>query len=109
MARRIAGVQAQGLPFLVAESAGDVLGFGYCGTYRPRSAYRFTVEDSVYVRDDARGQGVGRRLLDALLSACASAGVRQVVAVIADAGDPASIELHRRFGFADAGRLTAVG
>jgi L-amino acid N-acyltransferase YncA len=111
MARRIAAVQAAGLPYLVAvrESTGEVVGFGYCTAYRKRSAYRFAVEDSVYVHPDARGQGTGRVLLSALLDACATAGVRQVVAVIADTGDPASVELHRRLGFTEAGRLTAVG
>ncbi len=110
MAERIGRVRALGLPYLVAaDPGGRLLGFGYCAAYRPRSAYRFTVEDSVYVRDDARGRGVGRVLLGALLEACVEAGIRQVVAVIAEAGGEASIGLHRSFGFTDAGRLTAVG
>jgi L-amino acid N-acyltransferase YncA len=111
MARRIDDARVSGLPFLVAcrAATGEVIGFGYCTGYRARSAYRFTVEDSVYVHPDARGQGAGRLLLSELLDACSQAGIRQVVAVIADTGDSASVELHRRLGFTDAGRLTAVG
>ena len=111
IASRIAHVGELGLPYLVAadDGTGDLLGFGYCAPYRPRAAYRFTVEDSVYVAPDARGRGVGRALVEALLTACTAAGVREVIAVIADTGDPASIALHRRLGFVDAGRLTAVG
>ena len=86
--RRMQAVQEHGLPYLVAEEAGaELIGFGYCTPYRPRSAYRFTVEDSVYVRPDARGRGAGRALLQALLDACAGTGVRQVVAVIAATDD----------------------
>jgi L-amino acid N-acyltransferase YncA/catechol 2,3-dioxygenase-like lactoylglutathione lyase family enzyme len=109
IARRMADVTECGLPYLVAEAAGAVVGFGYCAPYRPRAAYRFAVEDSVYVAPAARGRGAGRALLEELLARCAEAGVRQVIAVIADSGDPASVALHRRLGFVDAGRLTAVG
>ncbi len=111
MAQRIDHARAVGLPFLLAcrTATGEVIGFGYCTSYRARSAYRFTVEDSVYVHPEACGRGAGRLLLTGLLGACSRAGIRQVVAVIADTADSASVELHRRLGFTDAGRLTAVG
>ena len=107
--RRLAAVRVLGLPYLVAEADGVVVGYGYCTAYRARVAYGRTVEDSVYVEEAARGRGVGRALLQALIAACAEAGVREVIAVIADTGDPASIALHRRCGFRDAGRLRGVG
>jgi phosphinothricin acetyltransferase len=88
---------------------GSTTGYAYAAPWRPKPAYRHTVEDSVYLAPDRTGRGLGRRLLDALLTRCAQAGVRQVVAVIADTGDGASVALHRSFGFADVGRLTGVG
>ena len=97
------------LPFLVAEAGGTVAGYAYASPWRPKSAYRHTVEDSVYLAPGQRGRGLGRLLLESLLTGCADAGVRQVVAVIADSGDPASAALHRACGFADAGRLSQVG
>jgi phosphinothricin acetyltransferase len=97
------------LPFLVAEADGAVAGYAYASPWRPKAAYRHTAEDSVYLAPACRGKGLGRLLLDALLAACATAGVRQVIAVIADTGDPASVGLHRACGFTDAGRLTRVG
>jgi L-amino acid N-acyltransferase YncA len=97
------------LPFLVAEAGGVVAGYAYASPWRPKPAYRHTVEDSVYLAPGQRGRGLGRLLLDSLLTGCADAGVRQVIAVIADTGDPASVALHRACGFADAGRLTQVG
>ncbi|HEY7918714.1 MAG TPA: GNAT family N-acetyltransferase, partial [Streptosporangiaceae bacterium] len=97
------------LPFLVAEAAGTVAGYAYASPWRPKPAYRHTVEDSVYLAPGQRGRGLGRLLLESLLAGCADAGVRQVIAVIADSGDPASAALHRACGFADAGRLTQVG
>ena len=99
----------RGLPFLVATMGGGVAGFAYASPWRPKPAYRYTVEDSVYLAPDRTGQGLGRALLGALLIRCAQADVRQVVAVIADSGDGASVALHRSFGFAHVGRLTAVG
>jgi phosphinothricin acetyltransferase len=99
----------QGLPFLVAEADGMVAGYAYASPWRPKPAYRHTAEDSVYLAPGCRGKGLGRLLLDALLTACAAAGVRQVVAVIADTGDPASVALHRACGFTEAGRLSQVG
>lgn len=107
--RRLADLSAAGLPFLVAESSGRVAGYAFAGPWRAKAAYRFTVEDSVYLAPDRTGQGLGSALLEALLAACERAGVRQVIAVVADTGSEASTALHRRFGFAHAGRLTAVG
>jgi L-amino acid N-acyltransferase YncA len=107
--RRFAVIADAGLPFLVAERDGAIAGYAYCAPWKTRPAYRATVEDSVYVAPSAVGQGCGTELVRDLLDACAAAGIREVIAVIADTGDPASVELHRRFGFVDAGRLTRVG
>jgi len=109
MERRREAVLAAGCPYLVAESAGSVLGYAYAGPYRPRRAYRFTVENSVYVHADARGRGVGRRLLTALVEAATAAGFRQMVAVIGDSENRASIALHTALGFLPAGVLRSVG
>jgi L-amino acid N-acyltransferase YncA len=86
-----------------------VVGYAYGGPWKERAAYRHTVENAIYLAPEARGRGVGRLLLDALLAACARAGVRQVIAVIADSGDPASARLHARSGFRMVGRLEQVG
>ncbi|MEO3750919.1 N-acetyltransferase family protein [Streptomyces sp. B6B3] len=109
----------RGLPFLVAEAtvaepgggsdAGGVVGFAYAGPWRPKPAYRHTAEDSIYLAPGWTGRGIGRTLLSALVDSCARAGVRQLIAVIAEPGDGASSALHRAFGFAEAGRLTGVG
>lgn len=109
LAARVDAVTALGLPFLVAEIGGSVLGYAYCAPFRPRRAYRFTAEESVYVAPEARGRGLGVLLLERLLDRCAAAGIRQVIAVIADTGDPSSVRLHRRCGFVEAGRLAGVG
>jgi L-amino acid N-acyltransferase YncA len=106
---RIAASSRSGLPFLVAEQEGLILGYGYLAPYRERSAYRHTVEDSVYVAAAARGSGLGRALLDRLLEDGELAGAREVIAVIAATGSGASVALHRACGFRDAGRLEAVG
>jgi phosphinothricin acetyltransferase len=106
---RLDSLAGRGLPFLVADVDGTVAGYAYASPWRPKPAYRHTAEDSVYLAPGQRGRGLGRRLLQALLAGCAEAGVRQVIAVIADSGDPASAALHRACGFADAGRLTGVG
>ena len=98
-----------GLPFLVAEAGGVIAGYAYAGPWRRKPAYRLTVEDSVFIAPGRTGAGIGRLLLTELLAACAEAGLRQVIAVIADTGDPASVGLHRACGFAEAGRLTGVG
>jgi len=106
---RLAELAASGLPVLVAELDGAVAGFAYASPWRPKPAYRHTVEDTVYLAPHSRGRGLGRLLLDALLEACAAAGLRQVIAVIADTGDPASAALHYRCGFTEVGRLSEVG
>jgi L-amino acid N-acyltransferase YncA len=107
--QRLADLAERKLPFLVAEAGGTVAGYAYASPWRPKPAYRHTVEDSVYLAPGQRGRGLGRLLLEALLTGCADAGVRQVIAVIADSGDPASVALHRACGFADSGRLSQVG
>lgn len=108
IARRMGDVVARGLPYLVAESGGEVIGYGYASAFRPRAGYRYTVEDSIYLRADAAGKGVGRRLLDAVIAASRAAGCRNVVAVIG--GDnPASVGMHRAMGFAMVGVLRGVG
>ena len=110
MERRLAAVQEDGLPYLIAEAAGGrVLGFAYAGRYRPRSAYRFTVEDSVYVAPDAAGRGIGRRLLAEVIARAEALGMRQMIAVIGDSANLGSIRLHERLGFTRAGLFAAVG
>jgi phosphinothricin acetyltransferase len=106
--RRLAVVE-HGLPWLVAEDAGRVAGFAYAAPFRPRAAYRYTVEDSIYLAPEAVGRGLGRALLSAVLEACEAAGLRQVVAVIGDSRNAASIGLHRALGFAPAGVGGSVG
>jgi phosphinothricin acetyltransferase len=109
MARRMKAVQQAGLPYLVAEAGGRVHGFAYAAPFRPRSAYRFAVEDSIYVRPDSIGRGLGRALLGGVIDACIPLGVRQVIAVIGDSANQASIGLHHAMGFRPAGVLQAVG
>lgn len=107
--RRFDAITSPGLPFLTATLADEIVGYAYCVPWKPRPAYKHTVEDSVYVAPNAVGLGVGGHLLDALLADCASAGIREVIAVIVDADGTASLALHRNRGFVDAGRLKAVG
>jgi phosphinothricin acetyltransferase len=109
IARRLAEVRARGLPYLVAEAGARVLGYAYAAPYRARPAYRYTLEDSVYVDPDCAGRGVGRRLLERLVADCAARGYRQLVAVIGDSGNRPSIALHEACGFARVGLLPAVG
>jgi len=110
MAARVAKVQGQGCAWLVAEDeGGQVLGYGYFAPFRPRSAYRFTAEDSVYVRDDIRGQGVGKALVAELLARAEAMGIRQMIAVIGDSENVGSIGLHISLGFRQVGVLRAVG
>jgi phosphinothricin acetyltransferase len=103
MDSRRGAIVALGLPYLVAEDGGTVLGFAYAGPFRTRQAYRYTLEDSVYIAPEAIGRGVGRAVLAAVIEACAALGVRQVVAVIGDSGNAASIGLHTSLGFQPAG------
>ena len=109
MARRRQDILDAGLPYLVAELDGEVAGFACAGPYRSRPAYRHTVESTVYVADWAVRRGVGRKLLEALISACEAAGKRQMVAVIGDSANDASISLHASVGFSHAGTLKDVG
>lgn len=106
---RLAKVEAQSLPWLVAELNGAVAGYAYATRYRDRPAYRFTVEDTVYVARSARGHGLGRALLAALLDGARAAGMRQMVAVIGDTANEGSIRLHQACGFAHVGTLRDVG
>jgi phosphinothricin acetyltransferase len=109
MARRRQAVLAGGYPYLVAEIDGTLAGYAYAGAYRPRPAYRFTVEDSIYVAPDRQGSGVGRALLVALIEACEALGFRQMVAVIGDSASQGSIRLHESLGFRPVGVLEAIG
>lgn len=109
MDRRRRTILEQGLPYLVAEDAGRVLGYAYAAPFRPRAAYRYTIEDSVYVAPDATGRGVGRAILSAVLDRCEAMGMRQAVAVIGDSQNAGSIGLHRALGFQPAGVGKSVG
>ncbi len=109
MARRRDDVLSKGLPWLVAEVDGRVLGYAYANHFRPRRAYRFCVEDSIYLHPDARGRGLGRLLLAELLARCEAAGARQMLAVIGDAQNAGSIGVHAALGFEHTGVLKASG
>jgi phosphinothricin acetyltransferase len=109
IARRREVVLSRRLPYLVAEIDGQVVGFAYAGPYRPRPAYRYTLENSVYVHPSRARQGVGRSLLDELLLRSTEGGWRQMVAVIGDSQNVASIRLHEAAGFTHAGLLRSVG
>jgi L-amino acid N-acyltransferase YncA len=106
--RRTAVLQLD-LPYLVAELDGRVVGYSYATSYRTRPAYRYTVEDSVYVEDGFHGRGIGTALLAELIGRCECGPWRQMLAVIGDSGNAGSIALHRRLGFAPAGNLISVG
>jgi len=108
--RRMAAIEAHDLPYLVADAGGgDIAGFAYASPFRMRAAYRFTCEDSVYVHPARIGQGVGWALLEGVLAACEARGIRQVVAVIGDAANAASIGLHRSLGFDWCGVVRELG
>jgi L-amino acid N-acyltransferase YncA len=109
MDRRRCEVQARGLPYLAAVDGRAVLGFAYLGPYRTRPAYRFTVEDSVYVAREAHGKGVGRALLGRLIAQAQARNLRQMVAIIGDSANRASIGLHEALGFERTGVLRSVG
>ena len=107
--RRFRAVKEKGLPWLAAEVDGAVCGYAYAAPYHQRPAYRHAVENSVYVDSNALRQGLGAALLDELIDACARKGLRQMVAVIGDSANAASIKLHERAGFRLAGKLQSVG
>ena len=109
IAKRREGVFALGLPYLVAEVDGKVVGYAYATLYRTRTAYRHTLENSVYVRDGFAGRGIGSALLDVLIERCSHGPWRQMIAVIGDSENNASIALHRKAGFREIGTLEAVG
>lgn len=111
MTVRYESLREGGFPYLVAvDSSGTILGYAYAGAFRPRRAYRFIVEDSVYVAPEAKGRGVGRQLMERLIEATRTLGFRQIVAVIGD-GHPesASVKLHEKLGFSHSGRLVGSG
>ena len=107
--RRYDEVTGRGLPYLVADLGGTVAGYGYCALYRTRSAYRYALEDSVYVRPDSHGRGVGSAILAELIRRCEALGYRQLIAVIGDSAHTASIGLHASHGFLRVGTLRSVG
>ncbi len=109
MAARRADVLGKGLPWLVIEVAGEVRGFAYGNWFKPRPAYRFSVEDSIYLAPDAAGQGLGRLLLAELLAQCERAGVRKVMAVIGDSANAGSIGVHTALGFEHVGVVRSCG
>jgi len=109
MTARMTKVLDAGWPWLVArDGAGAILGYAYAAQFNPRAGYRHTLEDSIYLRHDARGQGVGKALLAELIARCEAAGARQMIAGIAG-GEPASIALHAKFGFIEVARIPSVG
>ena len=109
IARRRGIVLGEGLPFLVAESRGTVAGYAYASLYRPRPAYRYTVEDSIYIHPDHLRKGIGRLLLRELVRRCEQGRWRQMIAVIGDSANTASIRLHEELGFQHTGVFRAVG
>jgi len=109
MGRRMAAIKDSGYPYLIAEADdGTVLGYAYASAFRTRPAYRWLVEDSIYLAPEARGQGVGRALLEALIGQCETLGFRQMVAVIGG-GHPASIAVHQKAGFVSSGMIAGSG
>ena len=109
MTRRLEALNADGFPYLVADVESEIVGYAYAGPYRARPAYRFTVEDSVYIAPDAQGQGLGRLLLERLIVESEARGYRQMIAVIGDSAQHASIALHAALGFRMIGTFEAVG
>lgn len=109
MTTRFTAITDAGFPYLVAEDAGQITGFAYANHFRTRAAYRYTVEDSVYVAPAAIGRGIGKALLNALIERTTSLGWRQMLALIGDSANHASIGVHRACGFADVGTMSAVG
>jgi phosphinothricin acetyltransferase len=108
MAARLAAIHDAGLPYLVAELDGAVVGYAYASRYHTRSAYRFTVEDSVYIADGLGGRGIGKALLGELVARCEAGPWQQMLAIVGS-GAPASVALHRSLGFEEVGTLRSVG
>jgi L-amino acid N-acyltransferase YncA len=109
MRRRYEDVTGRSLPYLVAEENGEILGYGYCTLYRARSAYRFTLEDSIYVKHGKQGKGIGKAVLGELIARCAALDYRQMIAVIGDSANAGSIAVHASLGFVRAGNLRSTG
>lgn len=109
MSARRADVLSKGLPWLVVEEAGQVLGFAYGNWFKPRPAYRFSVEDSIYLAPEAAGKGLGRALLAELLTTLERSGIRKVMAVIGDSANAGSIGVHKALGFEQVGVVQACG
>ena len=109
MAGRLAAVTKWGLPYLLAEIDGQPAGLAYAGLFRPRAAYRYTVEDSVYIGPDRMGRGIGKALLLQIIATCEALGLRQMVALIGDSANAGSIGVHRACGFAPSGVLEGLG
>ncbi|HEX6341489.1 N-acetyltransferase family protein [Umezawaea sp.] len=106
---RLTDLTARGLPFLTAEVGGEVVGMAYCSPWKTKTAYRYTAESTIYLAPSAAGRGLGTVLLTSLVDRCGAAGIREIIAVVADNGNAASERLHQRCGFVEAGRLTGVG
>lgn len=109
MGMRRADVLSKGLPWLVLEDKGRVLGYAYCNWFKPRPAYRFSAEDSIYLAPEANGRGLGRALLAELAAQAQRAGVRKLIAVIGDSANAGSVGVHRSVGFTPVGVLRACG
>lgn len=109
MRRRFETNRQRGLPYLVAEADGEVVGYTYAGPFRTRSAYRYTIEDSIYVAPTVVGRGIGIALLRSLIERCTALGYRQMIGIIGDSANQGSIALHRRLGFRQEGVLRGVG
>ena len=109
MAGRRADVLGRGLPYLVAEQEGRVVGYAYCQWFKPRPAYRFSAEDSIYLHPEAAGKGLGKQLLAALSAQAEAAGVRKLIAVIGDSANGGSIGVHRALGFTPVGTIANCG
>jgi len=109
MRRRFRDLQVQNYPYLVAVRDDRVLGYAFASAYRPRPAYRYTVENTIYLRPDARGQGISQSLLRHLIDACTDAGFRQMLAVIGDSNNQPSIRFHEKMGFRHAALLADIG
>lgn len=109
MAARRADVLSKGLPYLVAEQDGKILGFAYGNWFKPRPAYRYSVEDSIYLAPGLQPKGLGRALLAELLARCEAVGIRKVMAIVGDSANAGSVGLHRALGFTQVGIIEACG